>query len=121
MKSKMTRPRGSRHFVPPHKTLSAGLISGDDAQRSGVYASRDQLILNHLCLAKGIAVRIYENLRIDVELEDLIHAGVLGLFDAVKKYDPSKQVPFSSYAKHRIRVGQLDLASREIRRRQSRG
>ena len=59
-----------------------------------------------------------------VELEDMIHAGVLGLFDAVAKYDGNKQVEFHAYAKHRIRgaildsLRQQDWASRDMRRRQ---
>lgn len=37
------------------------------------------------------------------DLDDLVHAGILGLFDAATKYDPDKMVSFSSYAKHRIK------------------
>jgi RNA polymerase sigma factor for flagellar operon FliA len=56
-------------------------------------------------------------------MDDLIHAGILGLFDAVAKYRPEKQVLFPSYAKHRIKgaildsLRQLDWASRDLRRR----
>jgi RNA polymerase sigma factor for flagellar operon FliA len=84
---------------------------------------RDQIILEHLPLVKAIAVRVHENLPVHVDLDDLVHAGVLGLFDAVDKYDPEKQVQFSSYAKHRIKgaildsLRQLDWASRDLRRR----
>jgi RNA polymerase sigma factor FliA len=86
-------------------------------------SKRDQVILEHLPLAKAIAIRVHENLPVHVDLDDLVHAGVLGLFDAVQKYDPSKQVVFSSYAKHRIKgaildsLRQLDWASRDLRRR----
>jgi RNA polymerase sigma factor for flagellar operon FliA len=58
-----------------------------------------------------------------VDIDDLVHAGVLGLFDAVAKYNPEKKVAFSSYAKHRIKgaildsLRQLDWASRDLRRR----
>src|SRR6266536_6275860 len=85
---------------------------------------RDQIVLEHLSLVKAIAVRVHENLPVNVDLDDLIHAGVLGLFDAVTKYDPDKQVMFSSYAKHRIKgaildsLRQLDWASRDHRKRQ---
>ena len=86
-------------------------------------SKRDKVILEHLPLVKAIAIRVHENLPVHVDVEDLVHAGVLGLFDAVQKYDPSKQVAFSSYAKHRIRgaildsLRQLDWASRDLRRR----
>src|SRR5581483_2233007 len=84
---------------------------------------RDRVILEHLPLAKAIAIRVHENLPVHVELDDLVHAGVLGLFDAADKFNPTKQVAFSSYAKHRIKgaildsLRQLDWASRDLRRR----
>ncbi len=84
---------------------------------------RDRVVLEHLPLVKAIAVRVYENLPVHVDLDDLVHAGILGLFDAATKYDPEKQVVFSSYAKHRIKgaildsLRQLDWASRDLRRR----
>jgi len=84
---------------------------------------RDQIVLEHLPLVRAIAVRVHENLPVHVDLDDLVHAGVLGLFDAAKKYNPRKKVAFSSYAKHRIKgaildsLRQLDWASRDLRRR----
>src|SRR5690242_21175881 len=51
---------------------------------------RDQIVLDHLPLVKAIAIRVHESLPVHVDLDDLIHAGVLGLFDAVIKYDASK-------------------------------
>ncbi len=85
---------------------------------------RDRVVLDHLPLVKAIAVRVHESLPVHVDLDDLIHAGILGLFDAATKYDPEKQVVFQSYAKHRIRgaildsLRQLDWASRDLRKRQ---
>jgi RNA polymerase sigma factor FliA len=85
---------------------------------------RDRIVLDHLPLAKAIAIRVHENLPVHVELDDLIHAGVLGLFDAVEKFDATKNVEFQGYAKHRIKgaildsLRQADWASRDMRRRQ---
>ena len=87
------------------------------------FTKRDRVVLEHLPLVKAIAVRVHENLPVHVDLDDLIHAGVLGLFDAATKYNPDKKVAFSSYAKHRIKgsildsLRQLDWASRDLRRR----
>ena len=84
---------------------------------------RDRVVMEHLPLVKAIAVRVHEGLPIHVELDDLVHAGILGLFDAASKYNPNKQVAFSSYAKHRIKgaildsLRQMDWASRDMRRR----
>src|ERR1022692_4382204 len=85
---------------------------------------RDQVVLENLSLVKAIAIRVHENLPVHVDRDDLIHAGVPGLFDAVDKYDASKNVAFQSYAKHRIKGAildsrrQLDWASRDLRKRQ---
>jgi len=85
---------------------------------------RDQIVLEHLPLVKAIAIRVHENLPVHVDLDDLIHAGVLGLFDSVTKYDSTKNVAFQAYAKHRIKgaildsLRQMDWASRDLRKRQ---
>ena len=85
---------------------------------------RDRIVLEHLPLVKAIAVRVHENLPVHVDLDDLVHAGVLGLFDAASKYNPDKKVVFHSYAKYRIKgaildsLRQLDWASRDLRKRQ---
>ena len=87
-------------------------------------AVRDQAVLDHMPLVKAIAIRVHENLPVHVDLDDLIHAGVLGLIDAVEKYDSGKNVAFQSYAKHRIKgsildsLRQMDWASRDMRKRQ---
>lgn len=84
---------------------------------------RDQRILDHIGLAKAIAYRIHQMLPVQVELDDLFQAGILGLLDAAQKYDTKRRVDFVSYAKHRIRgaiidsLRQLDRASRDLRRR----
>src|SRR3954452_22695589 len=85
---------------------------------------RDRIVINHLPLVKAIAIRVHENLPVHVDLDDLIHAGVMGLFDAVEKYDDQKNVLFHAYAKHRVKgaildsLRQLDWASRDLRPRQ---
>ena len=85
---------------------------------------RDRIVLDHMPLVKAIAIRVHESLPVHVDLDDLIHAGVLGLFDAVTKYDASKNVAFHSYAKHRIKgaildsLRELDWASRDLRKQQ---
>ena len=117
--------------TPPRQPAVPAKKSVERAMQFQVAASvqaskmskRDRVVLEHLPLVKAIAVRVYENLPVHVDLDDLVHAGILGLFDAATKYDPDKQVVFSSYAKHRIKgaildsLRQLDWASRDLRRR----
>lgn len=101
-------------------------IQTEDAisvSRTAKLSRRDRVVMEHLPLVKAIAVRVHESLPVHVELDDLVHAGILGLFDAATKFNPAKKVVFSSYAKHRIKgaildsLRQLDWASRDLRRR----
>ena len=81
-------------------------------------AARDRLVLEHLWLVEKIA-RGFQG---PVEMDDLVHEGIMGLMDAVTKFDPSRGVHFSSYASYRIRgsiidaLRELDWASRDTRR-----
>jgi RNA polymerase sigma factor for flagellar operon FliA len=86
-------------------------------------SERDQLILKELPQVYYIARRIFERLPQHVLFEDLVHAGVVGLIEAVRSYDVSKSVPFSAFAKFRIRgaildsLRELDWGSRPLRRK----
>lgn len=85
--------------------------------------TRDQIVVNHLSLVRAIAIRVFESLPVHVDLDDLIHAGVMGLIDAATRFDAGKDVSFQSYAKHRIKGSILDSlraadwASRDLRKR----
>jgi len=87
------------------------------------FAERDQLIMSQLQEVQFIARRIHERLPQSVLFDDLVHAGVLGLMEATRKFDPKKNVQFKSYAQFRIRgaifdsLRKLDPASRRLRRR----
>ena len=87
-------------------------------------AVRDRIVLENLSLVKAIAARMHRGLPVHVELDDLTHAGILGLIDAASRFDPGKHVAFPMYAKHRIRgaildsLRQMDWASRDLRFRQ---
>jgi RNA polymerase sigma factor for flagellar operon FliA len=76
-----------------------------------------------MSLVSAIAAHVQRSLPVHIELDDLVHAGIMGLFDAAVKYQPDKKVAFSTYAKHRIRgaildsLRQLDWASRDLRKR----
>ncbi|HTR45964.1 MAG TPA: FliA/WhiG family RNA polymerase sigma factor [Verrucomicrobiae bacterium] len=69
---------------------------------------REELVLEHLPQVHHVARRIHFRLPPQVLLEDLVHAGILGLIDAIRKYDPSKNVRLKHYAEFRIRGAILD-------------
>src|SRR5258708_10978958 len=85
-------------------------------------SERDELVLKHLPLVRAIAIRVYENLPVHVDVDDLVHAGIMGLFDAALKFNGEKQVSFHGYAKHRIKgeildsLRDMDWASRDLRK-----
>lgn len=84
---------------------------------------RDRLLMEQLPQVRYIARRIHERLPQHVPLDDLINAGIIGLMDALEKYEPSKNVQLRSYAKFRIRgaildsLRELDWSPRELRRK----
>src|SRR5437667_6893107 len=86
-------------------------------------AERERVLMLQLPQVRYLARRIHERLPRHVPLEDLVHAGVVGLIDALGKFDQSKHVQFSSYAKFRIRgaildsLRELDWSPRELRRK----
>src|SRR6202049_4163609 len=84
---------------------------------------RERLLLEQRPQVHYLARRIHERLPRHVPLEDLVHAGVIGLIDALHKYDRSKHVQFGSYAKFRIRgaildsLREMDWSPRDLRRK----
>src|SRR3984893_5115805 len=85
-------------------------------------AERQRLLNENLPEVRYIARRIHDRLPSHVPFEDLVHAGILGLIDAVDKFDPGKNVQLKSYARFRIRgaildsLRQMDWSPRNLRR-----
>lgn len=84
---------------------------------------REELITQHLPKVKYIADRLATRLPSTVERDDLYGAGVLGLVDAVERFDPSRGIAFTTFAERRVRgamldnLRSLDWAPRNLRRR----
>jgi RNA polymerase sigma factor for flagellar operon FliA len=82
---------------------------------------RNRLILQELPQVHFIARRIHERLPQHVPFEDLVNAGVIGLMDALRSYDPSKGVQLRAFTQFRIRgaildsLRELDWGSRRLR------
>ncbi len=68
----------------------------------------DKLIIEYSPLIKYIALRLAVRLPPHIELDDLISSGVLGLIDAIEKFNPNKDTQFKTYAEIRIRGAMLD-------------
>ena len=74
----------------------------------GVELSREEIVHKYLHLVKYVAGRISINLPPNVEINDLINDGILGLIDAIEKYDDARGVKFETYAITRINGAILD-------------
>ena len=85
--------------------------------------SEDEVVMQELPQVYYIAARIRERLPQHVEMEDLVSAGVIGLLEATRSFDGSKNVQFKTFAKFRIRgaildsLRETDWGSRYMRRR----
>ena len=83
----------------------------------------DELVMQELSQVYYIATRIRERLPQQVELEDLVSAGVVGLIEAVRNFDSAKNVQFKTFAKFRIHgaimdsLRETDWGSRHMRRK----
>lgn len=74
----------------------------------GTSEERDKLIIACLSYVKSTAQRlsIYANSAQDAD--DLVNAGIIGLMDAIERYDPVKGASFKNYAQHRVRGAIMD-------------
>jgi RNA polymerase sigma factor FliA len=76
---------------------------------------RDELVTEYLPYVKRIVQRIAVHLPANVETEDLLNAGIIGLIQAAERYDPKMDNKFITYAVFRIKGAVLsELRSRDF-------
>ena len=84
--------------------------------------NREQLILSHLPQVTLLARKLHSRCSRAVEIQDLTSAGVIGLIQAVDRFDPARDCLLKTIAEHRIRgamldyLRQLDPLPRSVRR-----
>lgn len=78
------------------------------AQKNLPLNERNQLVLEQLPQVRFIAQKIHARLPHHIPLEDLVNTGVLGLIEALAKFDPKRNVQLQSYARYRIQGAILD-------------
>ena len=87
--------------------------------------NREEVIIRYSPMIKYVANRIAMRLPPHIEVDDLISVGVLGLMDAITKYDSSRGAKFKTYAEFRVRgaildeLRSLDWVPRSIRQKAS--
>ncbi|MGE3276362.1 MAG: sigma-70 family RNA polymerase sigma factor [Vicinamibacterales bacterium] len=72
------------------------------------HAERDQLVMDHVPLVKTLAQRLAQRLPSQVEMNDLVSVGIMGLIDAASRYRASSGVPFEAFARRRVQGAMLD-------------
>ncbi len=92
-------------------------------KRTKSQALREEIVKKYLYLVKYVAGRVAIGLPPNVEFNDLVSYGILGLFDAIEKYDVNQGNKFETYGVSRIRgaimdeLRKLDWAPRLLRKR----
>jgi RNA polymerase sigma factor for flagellar operon FliA len=87
----------------------------------GDLEAREALIIRHMRIVKYIAGRMAIHIPSSIDMDDLVGWGVLGLMDAVEKYDHKQDIKFTTYASIRVRgaildqIRSLDWAPRSLR------
>jgi RNA polymerase sigma factor for flagellar operon FliA len=81
----------------------------------------EEVISKYLPLVRYVAEKVHRRLPPGVDLESLVHSGVVGLLEALERYDPRRGVDFEIYARYRIQgevmqcLRSLDWVSRSVR------
>lgn len=75
---------------------------------AGPGGAREADVLRHLPLVQTVVDRIAVHLPTHVDRDDLFNAGVIGLIDALNRFDPGRDNAFSTYAVLRIRGAVID-------------
>src|SRR5882672_5566773 len=92
-------------------------------KRTKSLAMREEIIKKYLYLVKYVAGRVAISLPPNIEFGDLVSYGILGLFDAIEKYDVTQGNKFETYGVSRIRgsimdeLRKLDWAPRLLRKK----
>lgn len=95
----------SKSQAAQFKDYTNAYFQADNTPDSG---QRDELILAYTPLIKYIAARLAARLPPQVAFDDLVSSGIIGLIDAIDKFDLTKKVQFKTYAEFRIRGAMLD-------------
>jgi RNA polymerase sigma factor for flagellar operon FliA len=113
---------------PPRLPLAGGArqrVRGRQKAAEVVGGTRDEILTRHLPLVKQVVQRLAVRKPPHIDIDDLVSWGIVGLLDAIKKYDPGKEASFATYAQFRIRgaildhLRSLDWVPRSVRQKAS--
>jgi RNA polymerase sigma factor for flagellar operon FliA len=76
--------------------------------QKGDLAYQERMVLQYAPLIRYIASRLALRLPAHISQDDLVSSGIIGLMDAIQKFDPGKNINFKTYAEFRIKGAMLD-------------
>ena len=88
---------------------------------SASLGSQEEIVDTYLPLVRLVAERVHRRLPPGIDVSSLIHSGIVGLLEALQRYDPGRGVAFQTYARYRIQgeimeyLRSLDWVSRSVR------
>ncbi len=103
------------------KTVQTESVKEPSAAGRKLDGNGEELLTKYLPLVRFVAEKIHRRLPPGVDLESLIHSGVVGLLEALDRFDPKRGVEFEVYARYRIQgevmqcLRSLDWVSRSVR------
>jgi RNA polymerase sigma factor for flagellar operon FliA len=102
--------------APPKEQKGNHFLLGQTA-----HEAKDKMVNQYLPLVRLVAEKVHRRLPPGVDLESLIHSGVVGLLQALDRFDPKRGVDFEIYARYRIQgevmqcLRSLDWVRRSVR------
>ena len=102
--------------APQKEQKKSHFASGQTAEQA-----KKEMVTRYLPLVRFVAESVHRRLPPGVDLESLVHSGVVGLLEALGRYDPTRGVDFEIYARYRIQgevmqcLRSLDWVSRSVR------
>ncbi len=96
-------------------------VAAERHPAQGEAVAKQEMIERYLPLVRVVAEKVHRRLPPGVDLESLIHSGVVGLLEALDRFDPKRCVEFEVYARYRIHgevmqcLRSLDWVSRSVR------
>lgn len=100
---------------------STAQISSSSAKKSDNAILSDEQVESYLPLVRKVAERVHRRLPPGIDLDSLVHSGIVGLLQAIQRYDAKRGVAFQTYARYRIQgeimeyLRSLDWVSRSVR------
>src|SRR5690606_19377324 len=102
----------NRAFSPGGKPMTSTALWAEFTS-TGSPTARDKLLNEHLGLVHHVARQLSKTLAADVDFDELVSCGAIGLMNALEAFDPSRGLAFSTFAAPRIRGAILDELRRQ--------